>query len=266
MQPLDKYKYVKFKNLFAEICFMQETNSIEAEEVREYRAGEVVVKEGDPGEFFYAIMQGEVTVKQRDKTVRIIGDRDIFGLENYYRQMTYSTTARAAKPSRIARYRSELIDEMIHSKPGLVSLIIKSAYLQLEQTTSIAEANIQYSESISLDIREYNDGDVIIEEDTHGDEIYKLYSTEGGLEVLKNNQRIAVINQPGEYFGEMSFLLNEARTATIRSIGKSMVEVIPVVDGDVESIIYNDPEMGYKMVRTLAQRLKQTNLKLVGNR
>ena len=52
----DNDKYVKFQNLFAEISCMQETNSIEAEEVREYRAGEVVVKEGDSGEFFYAII------------------------------------------------------------------------------------------------------------------------------------------------------------------------------------------------------------------
>ncbi len=242
---------------------MHEVIPIEAVEVREYRAGEIVVREGDSNEFFYAILQGEVQIKQMEKAIRIIGDHDVFGLENYFRDRPYTTTARVTKPSRIATYRCSQLEDMVHSKPGLVYRIVKSAFLQLEQTTSIAQEHIQYSEAMSLDVREYQDGEVIIREGEHGNEIYKLYSTEGGLEVLKNGVAIGMINEPGEFFGEMSFLLNEPRTATIRSIGRSMIEVIPVHEGDIESLIYNDPEMANKMVINLAQRLKRTNLKVV---
>ncbi len=242
---------------------MTEVRPFEAVGVREYQKGEIIVREGDPNRYFYVILQGEVQIYQLDKAIRILTDHDVFGLENYFRGLPYSTTAKASQRSRVATYECDLLDEMVFSKPALVSMVLKSAYLQLEQTTSIAEANIPYSEVINLDVREYQDGEVIIEDGTHGTEIFKLYQTEGGLEVMKKDVRIGLITKPGEYFGEMSFILGEPRSATIRSVGKSVVEVIPVEDGDLEKLIYENPEVAHKIISALAQRLKQANILLV---
>ncbi|MGD0819714.1 MAG: cyclic nucleotide-binding domain-containing protein [Desulfomonilia bacterium] len=242
---------------------MLDEKPIESVEVREYRTGEVIVREGEPSRYFYAILQGEVQIYQLDKPIRILSDRDVFGLENYYRGIPYTTTAKATKTSRVAAYEAELIDEIAYAKPALAAMVMRSAFLQLEQTTSIAEANIPYSETINLDLKEYDDGQIIIEEGTSGIEIYKLFQTEGGLEVLKKGVRIGVITKPGEYFGEMSFILNEPRSATIRSMGKSIVEVLPVQEGGLERILNDNPEIANKIITTLAQRLKQANLLIV---
>jgi len=242
---------------------MLDEKPIESVEVREYRPGEVIVREGEPSRYFYAILQGEVQIYQLDKPIRILSDRDVFGLENYYRGIPYTTTAKATKTSRVAAYEAELIDEIAYAKPALAAMVMRSAFLQLEQTTSIAEANIPYSETINLDLKEYDDGQIIIEEGTSGIEIYKLFQTEGGLEVLKKGVRIGVITKPGEYFGEMSFILNEPRSATIRSMGKSIVEVIPVQEGGLERILNDNPEIANKIITALAQRLKQANLLIV---
>ncbi|RLA98205.1 MAG: hypothetical protein DRG37_06930, partial [Deltaproteobacteria bacterium] len=75
------------------------TKSIEAIEVREYAPGEIIVKEGTSNEFFYVILQGEVPIDQLDKYIRILKDRDVFGLGFYYRICPYSTTAKALQPS-----------------------------------------------------------------------------------------------------------------------------------------------------------------------
>jgi CRP-like cAMP-binding protein len=242
---------------------MLDEKPIESVEVREYRPGEVIVREGEPSRYFYAILQGEVQIYQLDKPIRILSDRDVFGLENYYRGIPYTTTAKATKTSRVAAYEAELIDEIAYAKPALAAMVMRSAFLQLEQTTSIAEANIPYSETINLDLKEYDDGQIIIEEGTSGIEIYKVFQTEGGLEVLKKGVRIGVITKPGEYFGEMSFILNEPRSATIRSMGKSIVEVIPVQEGGLERILNDNPEIANKIITALAQRLKQANLLIV---
>ena len=242
---------------------MLDEKPIESVEVREYRPGEVIVREGEPSRYFYAILQGEVQIYQLDKPIRILSDRDVFGLENYYRGIPYTTTAKATKTSRVAAYEAELIDEIAYAKPALAAMVMRSAFLQLEQTTSIAEANIPYSETINLDLKEYDDGQIIIEEGTSGIEIYKLFQTEGGLEVLKKGVRIGVITKTGEYFGEMSFILNEPRSATIRSMGKSIVEVIPVQEGGLERILNDNPEIANKIITTLAERLKQANLLIV---
>lgn len=242
---------------------MLETRSIESVDVREYRPGEIIVREGSPNTYFYAILEGEVQIFQLEKPIRILSDKDVFGLENYYRGIPYTTTAKAMKISRVATYESELIEEVAYSKPALASMVLRSAFLQLEQTTSIAEANIPYGETINLDLREYSDGQLVIEEGTNGTEIYKLYHTEEGLEVLKKNVQIGLITKPGEYFGEMSFILNEPRSATIRSVGKSVVEVFPVQEGGLERLILENPEIGNRIITTLAERLKQANLLIV---
>ncbi len=243
--------------------FMPETNYIQAIEVKEYQPGEIIVKEGDSNENFYVILGGEVRISQLNKTIRLLSDHDVFGLENYFRGNNYSTTARARKTSRIATYKCEHIEEIAYTNPSLISIILQSAYTQLEQTTSIAEANIPYTEVINLDVREYADGDVIIDEDTFGTEIFRLTQTEGGLDVLKKGRSIAVISRAGEYFGEMSFILGEPRSATIRSIGRSVVEVMSVEDGGFEKIIHENPEIADKIISGLAKRLKEANLKLV---
>lgn len=242
---------------------MLEPRPIEAVDVREYRPGEIIVREGSSHEYFYAILQGEVQIYQLDKPIRILSDHDVFGLENYYRDIPYSTTAKATKTSRIATYESAFIEDIVFSKPGLVTMLLRSAFLQLEQTTSVAESNIPYSETINLDIREYEDGQTIIEDGTYGTEIFKLFQTEGGLEVLKEGVRVGLITNPGEYFGEMSFILNEPRSATIRSVGKSVVEVFPVQEGGLERLIQENPEIGNKIITTLAERLKQANLLII---
>jgi CRP-like cAMP-binding protein len=242
---------------------MLEPRPIEAVDVREYRSGEIIVREGDSHEYFYAILQGEVQIYQLDKPIRILSDHDVFGLENYYRDIPYSTTAKATKTSRIATYESAFIEDIVFSKPGLVTMLLRSAFLQLEQTTSVAESNIPYSETINLDLREYEDGQTIIEDGTYGTEIFKLFQTEGGLEVLKEGVRVGLITKPGEYFGEMSFILNEPRSATIRSVGKSVVEVFPVQEGGLERLILENPEIGNRIITTLAERLKQANLLII---
>lgn len=242
---------------------MPEANFIQAISVKQYQPGEIIVREGDSNEYFYVILEGEVRISQMEKTIRLLSDHDVFGLENYFRGNNYSTTAKARKTSRIATYRCEHIDDITYTNPSLVSNILQSAYRQLEQTTSIAEANIPYTEAINLDVREFSDGDTIISEDTYGTEIFRLTQTEGGLQVSKKGKSIAIISKTGEFFGEMSFILGEPRSATIRSIGRSVVEVMNMEDGGFERIIHENPEIADRIISGLAKRLKEANLKLV---
>ena len=238
---------------------MLETKSVEAVSIREYQPGEYIVREGASNEFFYVILQGQVQIYQLEKHIRVLNEKDIFGLENYFRNIPYSTSAKALNVSRVSKYRCEQLEDITYANPGMIDELLKSAYLQLEQTTSIAEANIPGYEMLNLTLVEYEDGDIIIEEGTYGTEIFRLYQTEGGLEVQKNNKKIALISNTGEFFGEMSFILNEPRNATIRSIGKSIIEVIPVLDGNLEKQLSENPEMANKMITILAQRLKEAN-------
>ncbi len=115
--------FVQFALTDTERAHMLASRPIESVEVREYRPGENVVHEGEPCRYFYAILQGEVQISQLDKPIRILTDRDVFGLENYYRGIPYTTTAKATKTSRIATYEADLIDEIAYSKPALATMV-----------------------------------------------------------------------------------------------------------------------------------------------
>jgi CRP-like cAMP-binding protein len=77
---------------------MSKGELIESLEVREYKPGEIIVREGEPHDRFFAILKGEVQITQLDKSIRILTERDVFGLENYYRGVPYTTTAKATSP------------------------------------------------------------------------------------------------------------------------------------------------------------------------
>ena len=77
---------------------MLEPRTIEAVSVKEYRPGEFVVREGDTNDFFYAILQGEIQIYQMEKPIRILSDRDVFGLENYYPSLTVVEVIASGNP------------------------------------------------------------------------------------------------------------------------------------------------------------------------
>ncbi len=116
-----------------------------------------------------------------------------------------------------------------------------------------------------LHLSEFPASTLLCKEGELGDRMFILL--DGSVEVIQAfgtmDEHILNILYPGEYFGEMSFILNETRSATIRSIGKSVIEVIPVQEGGLEKLIHENPDIADKIITGLAQRLKQANLMLV---
>jgi CRP-like cAMP-binding protein len=47
--------------------------------VRDFKAGEVIFKEGDPGDEFFVIQSGKVDIQLGNRLLGTLGDHDIFG-------------------------------------------------------------------------------------------------------------------------------------------------------------------------------------------
>ncbi len=110
----------------------------------------------------------------------------------------------------------------------------------------------------------FEDGDLIIKEGNTDKNFYQLL--QGSLIIIKNGRIVGDVSQPGEYFGEMSALLDQPRTATIKSKGKSIVKVFP---GDkLNQTIENYPEIALKIIHSLVIRLTIADKKLsrIGDR
>jgi CRP-like cAMP-binding protein len=69
-------------------------------------------------------------------------------------------------------------------------------------------------------IRQYEDGEVIIQEGDSDAWLYFLLS--GALRIERNGLEIGTLNKEGEIFGEMRIVDNLSRSATVKAIGKTV--------------------------------------------
>ncbi len=225
--------------------------------IREYEPREIIVSEGDPNDRFYVILSGNVEILQNRKNIRVLNVGDVFGIENYYLNRVYSTSGISLTHSRIASYHTDMIKEIIFERPQLTSQILSSIMLQLEQTTQVAEQNISLENVVDINDRHYEDAEIIIEEGTEGNEIFQLVKSEYGLVVSKFDTEVGKITKSEEFFGEMSVILREKRSATVRSIGKSHVKVFNC--DDLDTVLDTCPKLAKVIIDTLAKRLSDTN-------
>lgn len=79
MQTIEKVICLKAVPMFAEASEEILADVAAILEEREARAGEVVLRKGDPGDGMYVIVSGEVRVFDGERTITRLGERDIFG-------------------------------------------------------------------------------------------------------------------------------------------------------------------------------------------
>lgn len=110
-------------------------------------------------------------------------------------------------------------------------------------------------------LKSYKANQVIIEEGEKNEDFFCLLK--GTVEIWKedeeeNGQRVKVgeLTEKGTYFGEMSSLLGEIRSASILS--KEAVKVLQFPGEMLPQMIVNQPKLGLKLCTTLANRLKGT--------
>jgi CRP-like cAMP-binding protein len=77
----------------------------------------------------------------------------------------------------------------------------------------------------------------------------------GRLEVIKGDTIVASVTEPGAMVGEMSVLLDQPHTATVRAASDSTVYEF----GDAAAFLRDQPAVALLIARMLAQRLNVAN-------
>jgi len=91
-----------------------------------------------------------------------------------------------------------------------------------------------------------------------GDDSQDLYIVvEGKAGILKGTKRIAEVSGRGSVFGEMSFLLGENRTATVKAA--TDLKVIKIPREEIPDFLIKSPEVVHEFARYLAKRLHETS-------
>jgi CRP-like cAMP-binding protein len=98
-------------------------------------------------------------------------------------------------------------------------------------------------------LQELAAGTVLLPEGKTSGHLYVLRS--GVVEVLRGSTQVAVIEEPGALFGEMSVLLRRPHTATVRALTPITVYAFD----DAEQFLRSNSEIAFLVGRLLAGRL-----------
>ncbi|MDR0503191.1 MAG: ATP-binding protein [Treponema sp.] len=107
-----------------------------------------------------------------------------------------------------------------------------------------------------------NKGDVVMREGERSDCLY--YISSGTFEVLHNGKCVGSLCAQDIFLGEMSFLLDQRRSATIRATSAGKLILLP--QKNFINIIREYPHYGVFLSKLLAKRLVRTNDQAAGLR
>lgn len=105
----------------------------------------------------------------------------------------------------------------------------------------------------------FREGEVVFNEGERTTDLYYLVS--GKLDVFKGTMKIAEIDKPGSFIGEMSFFLGDKRTATV--IAQSSVELKKASMGKITKFFATNPKKALEVARSLASRLNDTSAQVM---
>lgn len=96
----------------------------------------------------------------------------------------------------------------------------------------------------------YSAGSIIAGEGEAAKKLFFL--VEGKIGIFKSNKLITEFDKEGEIVGEMSLILKKPRTAEIRAVTDSK---LLEVEGDLDDIVRQYPDISKKIIKALAERL-----------
>ncbi|MBN1960126.1 MAG: cyclic nucleotide-binding domain-containing protein [Deltaproteobacteria bacterium] len=240
-----------------------------------FSEGEAIVKQGDGGRTMFLIARGRVLVyattpdKQRVYLSSLMAG-DFFGENAFFTGSARSATVEAIAPTEVFEIDRQLYNNITagHAKASGILLdfykerivetvLAKSPVFGLldnEQRRSIVEHFVP---------RVFHDGELVVKEGAHSDQIYLIKDGEGEVFTGSGEQKVVLSSLgPGTLFGEIAALRGIARTASV--IAKGKLEVLELSRNAFETILSITPELKQRILAVVSERTRSNMDKLLG--
>jgi diguanylate cyclase (GGDEF)-like protein len=118
--------------------------------------------------------------------------------------------------------------------------------------TGMSDAEIN-TIAVFLESRHIKKGDCVFREEDQGDHMFILLSGKLTAHVLQpdGTQRQMFDVKLGDFFGEMSIIANEPRSATITAMEDT--EIVAIPGSDFYGIVFEHPMIGVKMLKSICR-------------
>jgi CRP-like cAMP-binding protein len=129
---------------------------------------------------------------------------------------------------------------------------------------NLSEADLFHILRVAKD-KSYLNSDIIIKEKTLADAFYIIES--GKVEIAKRfdsgEEMVLDVQEAGNFFGEMALLDSMPRSATARALEPT--KVLEITKRDFEALLTHSPLLGYRMMKELSARLRDTRALLIAH-
>lgn len=240
-----------------------------------FRRGEVIVRQGEPGDTFYLISRGRVAVlvetEEGPQEVAELLRGDYFGEIALLRQTNRTATCLARTEVEVLALDRADFNELLARHFTLAGKVEKVAAMSamLRRMPLFADFSPKQLQALLGSLRSETSpaGAVVVRQGEPGDRFYIIAS--GLVEVLVaeeagRGERVVARLSRGEYFGEIALLADVPRTATVRTVTEC--EFFVLARSDFERLVRTHIVAGRQLQLVSSRRLLDTKRKLVGGR
>ena len=204
----------------------------------------------------YLIQEGTISETYDRQVIVIYEEGDLMGADGLLQPK--STRYENDFAVKVAEYDGQqFIDEIFNDKD---KFLIWNQFLScLSQSYQLLMCHFSQQDTrFSPEFRHFDKGDVIIEENTEGDEVFTLVS--GSAKVMFNNTEVGEINKD-EIFGAIAALTNTKRNASI--IATDHCDTLVVKSDSFRGLLAARPDTVQKLINDMARTIVSCNERII---
>lgn len=244
--------------LFSSLTADELQRVIEGVELREFEAGQTIVRQGDPGVALFVIVHGRVQVVVEGPPrlpQATLGEGAFFGELALLTDFPRSATVEALEPTQLLEISRDLIARVIAESPDVLKVLLR--FFRDRMLDRLLSTSPLFSRFAPEDARalverfkflEIDPKTRVIREGERSGGLYLLLC--GDASVVQGNRAIAKL-QPGDLFGEMSMLQRGPASASVDTHCKCWALQLP--REDFQEIMLTYPQL-LEFIAELADR------------
>jgi CRP-like cAMP-binding protein len=260
-----------FSNLDRD-AFIALVNRLEA---RIYGPGEVVIREGEPGDSLMLVSAGNLRVVKQDDgeqvELAILGPGSFFGEFGLLTDQRRHASVICVNDTELLELRRDVLADLIREHPG-VQTTLRSFYeervLKMAMATSPLFQAVSPEERADLisrfATRRFMEGEVIVREGTQSEGFFVVLIGECEVLCLDDKDQEVSVGRltEGDYFGEMSLISGYPAEATVRT--NRVTEVLALESRAFYEMASAHPEIWAEVQRESQARADANDAILAG--
>lgn len=197
------------------------------------------------------ITDGFFRFKNGEKLMRLYSQTDFVVVRNFHDE----TTLASDFGSSVMVFDKDVFLNILHQDAAILEKWVRLQDIENSINRYLATVYMKDNEiSPDFNLKEYKAGDIIANEGEPPLEIYEMIT--GSAVAVHEGKEIGMIHE-GEIFGEISFLTESSRSATVKASEDCIVNAIKKEQFD--DLIKFNPQLILSISKTLARRIVTLN-------